>query len=69
MRDQKRSGMNKKVAKEMSNLSHFSKTDIGVGQGADFCQPYTVDGQRWLTKGWCARIQFLGRRQSFLVLA
>jgi integrase len=49
----------------MKNLSHFSKTDIRFWQGAVFRQPYTVDGQRCLTKEWYARIQFRGKRQFF----
>jgi hypothetical protein len=49
----------------MKNLSHFSKTDIRFWQGAVFRRPYTVDGERYLTKEWYARIQFRGKRQFF----
>jgi hypothetical protein len=49
----------------MKNLSHFPKTDIRFWQGAVFRQPYTVDGQRYLTREWYARIQFRGKRQFF----
>jgi hypothetical protein len=49
----------------MQNLSHFSKTDIRFWQNAVFRQPYTVGGQRSLTKEWYARIQFRGQRQFF----
>ena len=44
--------------------SHFSKADIGFWQKAVFRQPYTVDGRRWLTKEWYARIQFRGKLGS-----
>jgi hypothetical protein len=39
----------------MKELSHLPKTDIRFWQKAVFCQPYTVDGQRRLTKEWYAR--------------
>jgi hypothetical protein len=49
----------------MGDLSHFPKTDIRFWQGAVFRQPYTVDGQRRLTKEWYSRVQFQGERQFF----
>src|SRR5260221_2732862 len=49
----------------MKDLSHFPKTDIRFWQNAVFRQPYTVDGQRRLTKEWYARLQYGGKRQFF----
>ena len=49
----------------MGDLSHFPKTDIRFWQSAVFRQPYTVDGQRRLTREWYSRIQFQGKRQFF----
>ena len=49
----------------MNDLSHFSKTDIRFWQSAVFRQPYTVDGERRLTREWYSRIQFQGKRQFF----
>ena len=49
----------------MGDLSHFSKTDIRFWQSAVFRQPYTVDGQRRLTKEWYSRVQFQGKRHFF----
>jgi hypothetical protein len=49
----------------MRGLSHFPKTDIRFWQNAVFRQPYTVDGQRRLTKEWYARLQYGGKRQFF----
>jgi integrase len=49
----------------MGDLSHFPKTDIRFWQSAVFRQPYTVDGQRRLTREWYSRIQFRGKRQFF----
>src|SRR5260370_11575574 len=49
----------------MKDLSHFPKTDIRFWQNAVFRQPYTVDGQRRLTKEWYAHRQYGGKRQFF----
>jgi len=49
----------------MKDLSHFPRTDIRFWQNAVFRQPYTVNGQRRLTKEWYARVQYGGKRQFF----
>jgi hypothetical protein len=49
----------------MGDLSHLPKTDIRFWQSSVFRQPYTVDGQRRLTREWYSRIQFQGKRQFF----
>jgi integrase len=65
MKEQKRTGQNRKSGGAEPVLRHFSKTDIRHWEQVLFHDGYTRDGERRELPDWSVRMQHNGRRGTF----